>query len=490
MIYFSDFFNISEDKIEKYGAFNISLINDLPLFIDPFLLFGSEKKEFQKLHIEIIKYLSFLKSKAEEGITDSGQIAAWYQFPEVKQNWFGYCLLGNSGSGLGAKFGKSLSTNMPIVFHDLGNEIIPKTSHLEKAALFQIGVGKDNISDFTCNLIKSYLLIYTEIFAKKYLHTTLIKECVVEKAYFDYKLERWMPRKQALPFINGDYVLLTPKEILSKDDNWINSNDLQGKFDTICKAIPNEQLSSEIYNYFRTKLPKAKKKKQPSKRDRTGAILQTINKFPKIIDYYVKYKETNKSGAKDISKDKVGEVELLFVKNVTKLVQILSDKSDFYNIKPQSSYNEAIKRIAFMKNVIEKNDGYRLFYQKEQPIKREQDLQIIFRLTWFNTPYDINREPNNGRGPVDYSISKGSTDKALVEFKLASNTQLKRNLLNQVKIYEEANNTKKSIKVILYFDKNELLSVSSILKELKLHNDDSIILIDARKDNKQSASKV
>ena len=45
-IYFSDFFEISPDIIEDYGAFNISLLNDLPLFIDPFLLFNSEKKEY------------------------------------------------------------------------------------------------------------------------------------------------------------------------------------------------------------------------------------------------------------------------------------------------------------------------------------------------------------------------------------------------------------------------------------------------------------
>ena len=33
-VYFSDYFDIEEDVIESYGAVNISLINDLPLFID------------------------------------------------------------------------------------------------------------------------------------------------------------------------------------------------------------------------------------------------------------------------------------------------------------------------------------------------------------------------------------------------------------------------------------------------------------------------
>ena len=283
MVYFSDFFDITEDVVEKYGAFNISLINDLPLFIDPFLLFGSDKDEFQQLHNEILEYLGFLKAKSEEGITDLGQIKSWYCFPEVKQNWFGYSMVGNRGCGLGQNFGRSLSANMHIVFHDLGNEKIPITSHHEKSGLFSIGVGKDNISDFTCNLIKSYLLQYTAKFAKKHLKENQTKELMVDKVFFDYNLERWMPKKYILPYIFDDYVLLTPKEILTKDDNWINSNDLHGKFDTICRAIPNDQLRSEIYNYFRTRLPKSKGNKQPSQKERTHAIYDTINKFPKII---------------------------------------------------------------------------------------------------------------------------------------------------------------------------------------------------------------
>lgn len=43
-VYFSDYFGVNIDDIDEYGAINISLINDLPLFIDPFLLFNSEKE--------------------------------------------------------------------------------------------------------------------------------------------------------------------------------------------------------------------------------------------------------------------------------------------------------------------------------------------------------------------------------------------------------------------------------------------------------------
>ena len=71
-IYFSDFFNVSREIMDTYGVFDISLINDLPMFIDPFLLFNSEKAEYQALHDEIIKYVKFLRDKAVSSKLDRG----------------------------------------------------------------------------------------------------------------------------------------------------------------------------------------------------------------------------------------------------------------------------------------------------------------------------------------------------------------------------------------------------------------------------------
>jgi hypothetical protein len=487
-IYFTDFFEVQPGVLDDYGAFNVSLINDLPLFIDPFLLFGSKKLEYQTLHESILKYLSFLKAKSEQGVIELSQIKSWYLFPEVKQNWFGYSKIGNGGSGLGEKFGRAMSSSMHIVFDDLGKERITQTSHLEKAGLFEIGVGKDNISDFTTNLTKEFLLNYTELFAKANILPERLKIVHVDKAYFDYELERWMPKEYNLPFIFGDYVILTPRDILTKDDNWINGHDLRGDFKRICNSIPNDQLRNEILNYFQKKLPKPPKNKSNTQKEISAAVQETIRQFPEVIKWFIKLKEENKEGAKNISKQKVEEVETVFIHQIIRFVELLQAETSFYETKAESSYEESLKRLNFLKQVIETNDGYRLFYIDGKPIKREDDLQIIYRLTWYASDFDVNREPNNGRGSVDYSISKGSKDKTLVEFKLASNSKLKQNLAKQVEIYEVANSTKKSIKAILYFDNSEFKKVTKILKELKAENSLSIILIDAGR--KSSASNV
>lgn len=488
MIYFTDFFQVTDNDIEKYGAFNISLINDLPLFIDPFLIFGSKKAEYQKLHVDILRYLKFLKDKTYDSPPSLSQLKAWYTFHEVKQNWFGYSTIGNAGSGLGLDFARSFSSNLKIVFDDLGKEKITMTSHLEKACLFEIGVGKDNISDFTCNLIKEFLLDYTQNFAQTHISPNSLKQLTVEKVYFDYDLERWMPREFTLPFYGDNYVLLTPKDILTKDDTWINSSDLRSSFEKICISLPNDQLRFEVSNYFRKKLPALKDNEKHSQKDLTKATIETIRQYPIIVNYYIKTKEENKEGAKNVSQQNVEEVQTVFIQNVQHFVNFLQSNTEFYNFSASGSYTEAYKRVEYLKKVIEENDGYRLFYYKGEPIKKEEYLQIIYRLTWYATTFDVNREVNNGRGPVDYSISKGSKDKTLVEFKLASNAKLKQNLAHQVEIYEKAHSTDSSIKVILYFNDNELTKVHKILKELELDQDKNIILIDAGR--KISASNV
>jgi hypothetical protein len=88
-VYFTDYFNVSEEDLRQYGAFNISLINDLPVFIDPFLLFSSDRPKYQNFHNEMIRYLTFLKEMSENGKISKGLLQQWFLFPEVKQNWLG-----------------------------------------------------------------------------------------------------------------------------------------------------------------------------------------------------------------------------------------------------------------------------------------------------------------------------------------------------------------------------------------------------------------
>lgn len=487
-VYFSDFFDIDEDIIESYGAVNISLINDIPLFIDPFLLFNSERSDYQKIHQEMIKYLLFLQKQAEihTNLT-AGMRKAWFSFSEVKQTWLGFSLSGNSGCGMGNEFASGLYAGLGSIFKGFECQTVTKGLHMEKLCLISPRVGRDKISDFTANFAKQYLLEYTETFAKTYLKESRCATFSVRKVYFNWSTKSWASKSYYLPNFNGDYVLLTPKAMLTRDDTFINRNDMIHNLQQIAPSISDEALRFELNTYFVNTL--ARKKKEMSQSEKNHKAEELIRMHPELIDYYIRFKEENESQATSVSKERVHEVEVLFNEQIAQLISLLNRNTDFYNITPDA-HDEAKKRVLFLKHVIEDQDGYRLFYSGGKPLKREADLQVIYRLVWYGTPLDVNREVNNGRGPVDYKVSYGTNNSALVEFKLASNSKLKNNLAKQVEIYKAAADTKRAIKVILYFSEEEEQKVISVLNDLGLSRNDDIILIDARNDNKPSASNV
>lgn len=482
-IYFTDFFDVAPKVLADYGAFNVSPIIDLPLFVDPFLLFTSDKPEYQDLHNGIVRYLRFLRDQSTQGKVNDGLLKAWYCFHEVHQNRLGFCTTGSKGAGLGMGFARALNDNLIRIFTDFGKEQITQSSHLEKLVLIRDRVGRDNISDFTTNLIKEYLLRHTERFAKKHVAAEKRKVVKVPRVTFNYQADIWIDGDFELPWFVDDYVLLTPEDILTKDDIWINKEDLRGDFPRIREAVENDALRSQIDAYFQKVLPE-----DATAKEERAAIEKTLSQFPALIDHYIRDKENRGDEAVRRSKLKVSEAEHRYIQNLGQLATLIAQTSEFYS-SPATTLEETRKKIMFLKQVIENQDGYRLFYVKGQQVEREQDLQILFKLVWEGSPSSADAEVNNGRGPVDFKVSRGSADSTLVEFKLASNKQLERNLENQVEVYKKANDTTKSFKVILFFTRSEQQKLRRIVKRLQAPDNAGIILIDARRDNKPSASK-
>lgn len=484
--FFSDYFGIETSKIDDFGAYNVSLVTDLPLFIDPFLLFNSKNSEYQALHRSIIDYLIFLKGKALAGVVDKHLLKAWYCFPEVKQTWLGFSALGNDGRGLGMDFARALHGSLVDIFKDFGKEKITKGSHLEKVCLIKDGVGRDNISDFTTNLIKDFLYEYTARFAREHLGEEQCQVVAVKNARFNYDTESWETRTYRLPFWDGDHVVLVPKDMLTRDETWINRTDLIRGFVEIPTAIPDPVLRAQISNYFENAL-RRRTDREPSQRERDEAAIRAVSAFPEVIDYFILLKEKRGAEAEDVSREKVKFSEALFNHQLGTLQRLLAG-TEFYR-SPVSTFEETLERARYLKHVIEDQDGYRLFYRDGKPVRFEKDLQIMFRLVWFGTPSDVSSEVNDGRGPADFKVARGAKDKTIVEMKLASNTALKRNLEKQAPSYQRASNAKSAVKIIIFFNDGERGRVLTILKELKMQEDQSIILIDARRDNKPSGSK-
>jgi hypothetical protein len=375
-LYFSDHFGVNRKIVEKYGAFDISLVADLPLFVDPFLLFASAKPEYRKLHDGIIDYLKFLRAKATTGELDPALRKALYSFHEVKQNWFGFTRSGNRGVGLGATFAGSLHANLHSIFGNFGNERITKASHLEKLCLIDAGVGRDRISDFTTRLILEFLCDFTERFTLDHVSPGLRREFSVPRVAFNYEVQAWVPKRFTLPIFQGDFVLLTPSDLLTKDETWINRQDLFREFHNIPESIGNETLRAQMNDYFMRQLPK-----EPKDEDVTRAIDATIRRYPELVDYYIRYKEDHEDEAKRTSLKRVQYSERVFIDQAGELAHLLAVQSAFYQT-PATTYLESLERIRFLKHVIEQRGDYRLFYVDGKPIERESDVHVMFDLVW------------------------------------------------------------------------------------------------------------
>ena len=463
-MFFSEYYGIDSSVVEHYGAVDISFVCDIPLFIDPMLIFNSEKEEYKKLHEEIIKYFHFLYQKACDGLSNK-ELKAWFEFNEVPNNWLGYSMSGNKGAALGKQYAKFLYKNIRFATN---TNNITKSNHIEKIMLLYEGSGKDKISDLTVNLIKGFLCSYTEEFARKYLDKKYIKKFHVEKAYFNYETESFVSKEYELPYITSEkgkkeYVLLTPKDILREDEPAINRKDFQKRN----KRSVNERSVKKIEK---------------------DAFKELAKEYPELYDYYIKYVENNPEQVSKLAHEECTEELEKFYSNSKILIAKVIDEG--YVIQEDiEAREEAKNRLKFFKHIIEECDGYLALYYNGKQIAKEKDIQRLFRFVWYGTSYKVDAEPNNGRGQADFIVSKGMNNQNIIEFKLASNSSLG-HVFTQIKIYEAANCTDGSLVVIFYFTEEEKRFAEKVIEDsgYKSAIDESIFLIDCRKDNKKSAS--
>lgn len=261
----------------------------MPLFVDPMLIFNSNKPEYKALHEEIIKFFHFLYKKAEKGLTKK-EIGAWFNFKEVPNNWLGYSLEGNKGLALGQKYAEFLYNNIAFAINTNG---LTQSGHIEKIMLLYEGSGKDKISDLTVNLVKGYLCEYTEKFAMEYIDSKYLKRLPVEKAYFNYETESFVSKEYTLPYIYNEkgkieYVLLTPYDILREDEPAINRKDFIDSYDSVRMTIENDALRAYVNNYLSKVVREYEEKQKKNKKKVSERSIAKIEKqaFMELVKEY------------------------------------------------------------------------------------------------------------------------------------------------------------------------------------------------------------
>lgn len=129
---------------------------DLPLGIDPFLLFKSRDREYALLHKLVLDAFNAGINALRRG--ENAKASRIFDFPEVPEIGFGYTKSGKRGSGVGT-FLSGL-----IIETIAGSPGLQErgVKHVEEMQLRSAGIGPDRISDVTANILKRFLLDYTK----------------------------------------------------------------------------------------------------------------------------------------------------------------------------------------------------------------------------------------------------------------------------------------------------------------------------------------
>jgi hypothetical protein len=212
----NDFHNISFTQEEVDFAIPF-LDEDIPLYLDPFLLWKSPALQDNGLHTLItngFNYLGFLVDKGNE------KEAIDILINSSECNEVG---LGNSKTKEGKRIGEKLASSILNTF-----KVIPQISksgftHFEEVQLLVDNISKDRISDIACNFIFSFLVDFTIEQSKKY--QIPIEKVTLERVYNSKKNkfekeETYLPvnpnTKQSIIFVPKRWLRFIP---------WINPDD-------------------------------------------------------------------------------------------------------------------------------------------------------------------------------------------------------------------------------------------------------------------------
>lgn len=229
-----------------------SLDEDIPLYVDPFLLWAMPSMQDNGLHSLLVEQFNqlghqYLHGKEKESVSILSELS---ECNEVG--------LGNSKTRVGKKIGSKLSAEVLNLFKDIPQLTAQGFTHFEEVQLLVDNISKDRISDISCSLLKSFLIDFTIEQCEKW--AIPMTKCSVP--LFDYKKFKFQEDEAWLP-INPNTnrsIILTPKRWL-RFVPWINYEDyfqhyfienIQKVYDGKLNRVPILSYNRQNYNILQS----------------------------------------------------------------------------------------------------------------------------------------------------------------------------------------------------------------------------------------------
>ncbi len=208
------------------------LTEDVPLYVDPFLLWKSPSLQDNSLHTAITNSFNhlghlFLKGEEKEAIK---YLILSSECQEVG--------LGNSKTKVGKQIGAKIAYDILNLFKNIPQITKNGFTHFEEIQLFVDNISKDRTSDITCSFIKSFLIDFTIEQCEK--HRIPLEKTTILNVY-DYKKNKFVNEDVFLPInpIKKDPILLVPKRWL-RFLPWISYEDYFSEYISKLVADPTK----------------------------------------------------------------------------------------------------------------------------------------------------------------------------------------------------------------------------------------------------------
>jgi hypothetical protein len=240
----TDFYGISSSQAELDFAIPF-FEEDIPLYVDPFLLWRSPSQQDQTLHTGLVNsfnYQNWLYRKGRESEAIQNLVSA-SECDEVG--------LGVSAMRKGKRFGEGTAREILDVFRRVPEYGQHGFTHFEEIQLYVDGISRDRVSDIACTFLKSFLIDYT---IENCLKLGIPREQVRVSHLYDYKEQRFTFGVAAeLPVnpVSKAPVLFVPKRWL-RFVPWINFDDYFGsacpKDDVVNRQGSDDRVQVLLYN--------------------------------------------------------------------------------------------------------------------------------------------------------------------------------------------------------------------------------------------------
>lgn len=246
-----------------------------------------------------------------------------------------------------------------------------------------------------------------------------------------------------LPAISGSNrpTVLIPNEILN-DLPVANGWD---DIDRVCAH--NEDLRNRINEVIGDSWKdEAGKKRRITKRELKHILLHN----PEVLRDLVEQYKRNPAEKYDFGKDPSGQ--LIWHNIAREYVNLYPLLLGIDKVTPENILELVLKICNHFKSLVEANGLSVHFWDESKGLRNERFAQLLF--FGIADAYcgahnlDLSREPNAGRGPVDFKISSGYNARVNVEIKYTSNN-IRTGYEKQLPTYNDAERTRYSIFLII-----------------------------------------